>query len=331
MTWAHPAYLWVLLVAGLAVPLSAWAWSRRASDLRKLVSAAMLEQLVSPGTASARTLQAVLVPVVLAAFAFALAGPRMGFDWQQQKMEGVSIVAVLDVSRSMDAADSSPSRIVVAKRELVDFSGTLRGDAVGLVLFAQGAWTRIPLTTDYATWRWALDDTSTGTIRAQGTSLSGALDAAVKLLDRADGSGKAVLLVSDGEDHDADADLSAALSRTREAAVHVYVLGVGTPEGAPVPMEGGGFKKDEDGSVVVSKLDEARLKGIAEATGGAYVRAVPGDDDVRGLYEQEIRGKLTASERGVRRDKLWHERFQWPLAVALGAMVFGAALGVRRR
>jgi Ca-activated chloride channel family protein len=331
MTWAHSSYLWLLLVAALAVPLSAWAWSRRVSDLQKLVSAAMLEQLVSAGTSSARTVQAVMVPLVLGALAVALAGPRSGFDWQQQKMEGVSIVAVLDVSRSMDAADSSPSRLVVAKRELGDFSGMLRGDAIGLVLFAQGAWTRIPLTTDYATWRWALEDTSTATIRAQGTSLSGALDAAVKLLDRADGSGKAVLLVSDGEDHDADDDLSAALSRTRDAGVHVYVLGVGTPEGAPVPMEGGGFKKDDDGNVVVSKLDEARLKGVAEATGGAYVRSVPGDDDVRGLYEQEIRGKLTASERGVRRDKLWHEQFQWPLGLALCAMVFGAVLGVRRR
>lgn len=331
MTWAHPQLLALLALAALAVPLVILAWRARSSALRLLGSPAMLAQGLSAGVGRARAVQAVLVPVVLAGLALALAGPRSGFDWQQQKMEGVSVVAVLDVSRSMDAADVSPSRLVVAQRELRDFSALLRGDAVGLVLFAQGAWTRIPLTTDYATWRWALDDTSTGTIRAQGTSLSAALDAAVKLLGHAEGTGKAVLLVSDGEDHDDDDALNAALGRVSAAGVHVYALGVGTPAGAPVPVEGGGFKTDATGSVVVSKLDEARLAHVAEATGGAYVRAVPGDSDVRGLYEQEIRGKLTASERGVRRDKLWHEQFQWPLGVALGAMVIGAALGIRRR
>lgn len=331
MTWAEPGALYLLLLALLAVPAVVWAWRSRGAALRSLGSPAMLAQGLSPGTDRARAVQALLVPFVLAGLALALAGPRSGFDWQQQKMEGVSIVAVLDVSRSMDAADVSPSRLVVAERELRDLSALLRGDAVGLVLFAQGAWTRIPLTTDYATWRWALDDTSTGTIRAQGTSLSAALDAAVKLLGRAEGTGKAVLLVSDGEDHDDDAALTAALARANEAGVHIYALGVGTPQGAPVPLEGGGFKTDAAGSVVVSKLDEARLARVAEATGGAYVRAVPGDADVRGLYEQEIRGKLAASERGVRRDKLWHEQFQWPLGLALAAMVIGAALGVRRR
>lgn len=331
MSWAQPDTLWALLLAPLAALLALWAWRRRAAALGTIASPAMLEQLLSRGVNGARLFQGVLAPFIVLGLTLALAGPRMGFDWQQTTMEGVSIVAVLDVSRSMDAQDVSPSRLVVAQRELKDFSGLLRGDAVGLVLFAQGAWTRIPLTTDYGTWRWALDDTTTGTIRAQGTSLSAALDAALKLLSRADGSGKAILLVSDGEDHDDEASVAAALARVTEANAHVYVIGVGTEAGAPLPLEGGGLKKDESGSVVVSKLDEARLIRVAEATGGAYVRSVPGDGDVRGLYEAEIRGKLTASERGVRRDKLWHEQFMWPLGLALAGMVISAGLGIRRR
>ncbi len=331
MTWAHLNWLFLLVLVPLVALGSAWAWRRRSHDLGRLGSPQMLAVLLSRGVGAARFWQAILAPLIVVGVVVALAGPRLGFDWEQTRMEGVSIVAVLDVSRSMDAEDVSPSRLVVGKRELGDFSQLLRGDAIGLVLFAQGAWTRIPLTTDYATWRWALGDTTTGTIRAQGTSLSGALDAALGLLERADGSGKAILLVSDGEDHDDDSDLTAALGRVTAAHAHVYAIGVGTPEGAPVPEEGGGFKKDSDGSVVVSKLDEARLSHIAEATGGAYVRSVPGDDDVRGLYESEIRGKLTASERGVRRDKLWHEQYVWPLAFALVGMVISAGAGIRRR
>ncbi len=331
MTWAHAEWLWTLLVAPVLAVLALWAWRRRASALSAVASPTMLDALMSPAVGFSRAMQAILAPVVALGIAIALAGPRLGFDWEQTKMEGVSIVAVLDVSRSMDAQDVSPSRLVVAQRELQDFSALLRGDGIGLVVFAQGAWTRIPLTTDYATWRWALADTATDTIRAQGTSLSGALDAALKLLEKADGNGKAILLVSDGEDHDDDATLSAALGRVTAAHAHVYALGVGTTAGAPIPVEGGGFKKDDAGSVVVSKLDEARLTRIAQATGGAYVKSVPGDGDVRGIYETEIRGKLTASERGVRRDKLWHEQYAWPLGFALVGMVISAALGIRRR
>lgn len=330
MTWAHSDWLWTPLLAPLIALSALWAWRRRSAALASLASPAMLAELLSKGVNGARLWQSIAAPIIVLGLGLALAGPRMGFDWQQTQMEGVSIVAVLDVSRSMDAEDVSPSRIVVAQRELKDFSGLLRGDAVGLVLFAQGAWTRIPLTTDYGTWRWAVDDTTTGTIRAQGTSLAAALDDALKLLERADGSGKAILLVSDGEGHDDDDALTSAIARVNEARAHVYAIGVGTEAGAPVPVEGGGFKKDERGSVVVSRLDEPRLRGIAEATGGAYVRSVPGDDDVRGLYETEIRGKLTASERGVRRDKLWHEQYMWPLGLALIGMVVSAGLGVRR-
>ncbi len=330
MTWAHLGVLWFLALAGLVAGLAFLAYRRRTADLNRLASPSMLEAMLSKGAVPSRAWQDVLAPIVVASGIVALAGPRLGFDWQQVTMEGVSIVAVLDVSRSMDAEDVRPSRLVVAKHELIDLAGLLRGDAVGLVLFAQGAWTRIPLTTDHATWAWALDDSTTGTIRAQGTSLSGALDAAMGLLDRAEG-GRAVLLVSDGEDHDSDDALDAALTRATESQTHVYVIGVGTPEGAPVPVEGGGFKNDEGGNVVVSRLDEPRLRRIAEATGGAYVRAVPGDGDVRAIYETEIRGKLVAAERGVRRDKLWHEQFQWPLGLALLGMVVGAGLGVGRR
>ncbi|MFZ5479794.1 MAG: VWA domain-containing protein, partial [Myxococcota bacterium] len=331
MTWAHPSYLSLVLLVPVVLALAVVAWRARARAMAMLATPEVLGALVSPGAGRARGWQAALGVVAVAGLALAAAGPRLGFDWQQQKLEGVAIAIVLDVSRSMDAEDVSPSRMQRARREITDLVGLLRGDSAGLVLFAAGAYTRIPLTTDYGSFLWALQDSDTGTIRAQGTALSGALDAATEMLNRAGGTGKAVVVVSDGEVHEEAGKIEAAVARAKDAGVRIYALGVGDPQGAPIPLPEGGFKKDRTGAVVLSRLDEARLQALAEATGGAYVRAVASDDDVRALYVDEIRGKLEAAEHGVRREKLWHERFQWPLAVALLAMATSAALGVGRR
>ena len=330
MTLAHPAWLAGLLLVPVVCFVALAAWRARARTLALLGNVDALR--VPAHVGRARAVQGVAAVVVAAGLALALAGPRLGFDWQQQKLEGVAIVVVLDVSRSMDAADASPSRMVQARRELMDMAALLRGDTVGLVIFAAGSYVRIPPTVDYDTFLWAVDNSDTSTIQAQGTSLPGAVDAATLLLSKgAAGAGRAVLVVSDGEDHGTGAALDEALARANAADVHVYALGVGTPEGAPIPVEGGGFKKDARGDVVVSKLDEAVLQRIASATGGAYVRAVPSDADVRALVEDEIRGKLSAAERGVRREKVWRERYQWPLALALGGMALAAVMGVGRR
>ncbi len=338
MSWAHPSWLaLLLLVPVVAVGMFA-AWKARLRALARYAAAPMLAQVLSagkpdgaPSVLRARAAQAWLSVVGVASLCLAVAGPRLGYDWQTQPMQGVTLVAVLDVSRSMDAADAPPSRLEQARRELEDLVGYLRGDAIGLVVFAAGSYARIPPTVDYDTFQWAVRDSSSDTLQAQGTSLAGAIDGATLLLERAKGSGKAILVLSDGEDHGSDMALQAATRRAQEAGIRIFAMGIGTPEGAPVPVAGGGFKKDRDGSVVVSKLDEAALQALAQQTGGAYVRAVPSDEDVRALVEDEIRGKLAANQLGVRRERVWHERFAWPLAVALAAMALSAALGVGRR
>ncbi len=331
MTWARPDLLALLLLVPLAAIVAVLVERARWRRLAALAALEVLPTILPPGLRRARGWQAALGVVTMLALALAAAGPRLGFEWQQQKLEGVSIVVVLDVSRSMDAQDVSPSRIERARREVLDLVALLRGDAVGLVIFAAGPYVRIPLTIDYDTFVWAVKDSSSGTIRAQGSALAGALEAATGLLRKAEGSGKAILLVSDGESHDDPAALDAAIASVRDADARVYALGIGEPDGAPIPLEEGGFKKDASGSVVLSRLDEEMLRRLAASTGGAYVRAVASDEDVRALYENEIRGKLDATERGVRREKLWHERFQWPLGVALVSLSISAALGVGRR
>ena len=332
MTWAWPErLLWLVALLPLT-GLLVWALRRRARDLHRLVAAGVFASLVSPGVGTIRVVQAACITLGVALSLLAVAGPRLGFDWQQRKSQGVSIVAVLDVSRSMDAADESPSRLDRARRELEDLAGLLRGDAIGLVIFAAGAYARIPLTVDLDTFVWAVRDSSAETITAQGTSLASAIQLGTGMLSAAEGTGKAMIIVSDGEGHDKDPVLDEAVQAAVAAGVRIYTLGIGTPDGAPIPLgSGGGFKKDNQGNVVVTRLNESALSDLAAATGGAYVRAVPSLDDVRALYEGEIRTKLEASERGMLRDKVWREYYQIPLGLALLLFCFQSALGVRWR
>ncbi|MEN9787163.1 MAG: hypothetical protein RLZZ299_2427, partial [Pseudomonadota bacterium] len=332
MTWAAAEWLTALLLVPLLAAGGWMAWRARRAALGRIVHIGMLPSLVGAGVLRSRALQLAAAVVAVAASVVAAAGPRLGFDWQEQRMEGLALVVVLDVSRSMDAGDVTPSRMEHARRELVDLVGLLRGDTVGLVIFAGGSYVRLPPTVDYDTFLWAVRESDTSTIQAQGTSLPGALDAATQLLSRGPAdAGRAVVVISDGEDHGDPGTLDLALARARDAGVHVYALGVGTPEGAPIPLAGGGFKKDRNGQVVVSRLQEDVLRRVAASTGGAYARAVPSDADVRAIVEDEIRGKLAAGSRGVRRERVWRERYQWPLAVALGAMALASAAGIGRR
>jgi Ca-activated chloride channel family protein len=331
VTFGEPALHVLLLLVPLALAAFVYAHRRREGALQGLLSEAALRSLVPAGARAARVWQAVLGVVAILGLGLAASRPQLGFTWQQRTAKGLNIVVILDVSRSMDAADVSPSRIERARRELTDLAGLLKGDSVGLVLVANGAYVRLPLTTDYGTFLWALGDTTTSTIAAQGTSMSGGIDSATQMLTRAGSAGRAIVVVSDGELHDPPEALSAALVRAREADVHIYALGVGNPEGAPIPLAEGGFKKDRQGDVVMSRLDANSLRALAAATGGAYVQAVAGDDDVRGLYEGQIRASLKAEEREVRREQIPNEHYQWPLAVALFALVGSAWAGVGPR
>ena len=333
MTFGSPMLRLLVLLVPVVAVLFVYAHRQRQGALDRLLSVEALRNVVPAGARAARTWQAIAGFVVMAGLAFAASQPQFGFTWEQRTAKGLNIVVILDVSRSMDAEDVSPSRIDRARRELTDFVGLLRGDSVGLVLVANGAFVRLPLTTDYGTFLWVLGDSSTQTITAQGTAMSGGIDSATQMLSRGGAAGRAILVVSDGELHDAPEALSAALVRAREADVHIYALGVGEAAGAPIPIPEGGFKKDRTGGVVMTKLNADSLRALAAATDGAYVQAVAGDDDVQGLYEGEIRGKLKAEERQVKREQIPNEGYQWPLALALIALAGSAwaGIGPRRR
>lgn len=331
MQFAHPT-LFVLLWLLPAVVLFL-AWSAR-SKRRALESFARAEQLRAlipePGRGRA-ALRGGLVVAACTLLVLAATGPRWGFQWEEIHRRGIDLVVALDLSRSMRAEDVSPSRLERAKREILDLVDLMEGDRAGLVAFAGVAYVQIPLTLDYGVFHVFMDALDTDLVPVQGTDLGAALDAAVKAFDPKASTGKAVLLITDGEDNEGKG-LEAA-KRAKEAGVRVFTIGVGAGDGAPIPERdgAGGFHKDRGGAMVLSRLDESGLQKIALETGGAYVRSVSGDMDLQEIYQQDIRRRMESRELSSTRQKRWEERFQWPLGVAIGLLFAERWMSDRRR
>ena len=261
----------------------------------------------------------------------ALTRPQWGYQWEDINQEGVDIIVALDVSRSMLAEDIKPNRLERAKRKISDLLDMLRGDRVGLVAFAVTAFVQCPLTLDYSAVRIFLNAIDTDLIPVQGTALGDALRKSVKAFRTEEKKSKAIILITDGEDQTGQA-LQAA-KEAREVGVKVFTIGIGKEIGAPLPNPGktGGFLKNEEGQVILTKLDETTLQKISLETGGSYVRSVTGDIDLKTIYIDQINQNLEKKKFKSERRKIWQERFQWFIFIALLFLLFEANLAARKR
>jgi len=312
MNWGAPEWVvlvWVLPVLALLIVIALRSRSRALASLGPLIEAS-----VGINSRSRNRRRLVLMWCAVSLILVALAQPQWGFRWTELKQEGLNVVVVLDTSLSMNAEDVSPSRMERAHREVMDLSELLQGDRVGLVLFSGGAYTRMPLTLDYNALRSMTRKSDTRTLRSQGSDLGAAIREAHTVLGPAGEADRAMIIISDGEDQLGQAPLAAEAAI--EDGVRIFAMGVGTVDGAPIPLSGGGFKKDESGALVLTRLGEDVLQEVAEIGQGAYVRSVAGSADIRAIYADEIVGKLKRGEQMVRREKVWLERYQWPLGMA---------------
>lgn len=328
MHFSNPEMLWLLwlvLPLGLLLRIAA---SRKTAALHRFADPELLEQLRPPSGAGRMTLRRILLVSGLIAIVFALAGPRWGFQWEDVERRGVDLVVALDLSRSMLAADAKPDRLTAAKREIRDLMELLGGDRVALVAFAGTSFIQCPLTLDYHAFELFLDEMDPDWVPVGGTDLAGAVRTSIEAFPENERSGRAVLLITDGEDHSGKLQLAA--EDARKAGVHVFVVGMGDPQGAPIPDGHGGFVK-EGGKVVLSKLDEPALKELTLTTEGTYVRSVAGDLDLRRIYLEDIKGTLQARELSSSRQRRWEERFQWALLPALLLLVLEGLTGPPRR
>ncbi len=245
----------------------------------------------------------------------ALTQPRWGYEWKELTQEGVDIIVALDVSTSMLAEDIKPNRLSRAKRKISDLLDMLEGDRIGLVAFAGTAFIQCPLTLDYTALKLFLDATDTDLISAKGTALAEAMRKSISAFRTGDDRSRTIILITDGENHEGT-PLKVADSAARQG-IKIFTIGIGGDSGAPIPDTAGDFKKDAEGEIVLTRLGETMLQKIALETGGTYVRSVTGDLDLNKIYLKNIKPKIEKKEIKTQRRKLWTERFQWAIFLAL--------------
>jgi Ca-activated chloride channel family protein len=333
MTFAHP---WWLLAGAFACAVLIATW--RAVDARQRQA---LEQFVAPqrraeltqSISGARVLakRALYFAAVLLAFV-ALAGPQAGFHWERITRRGNEIIFAVDTSRSMLTPDVKPNRLTRAKLAINDFVGHLNGDAVGLVAFAGTAFLQSPITLDYGAFHDSLDALDTHIIPRGGTDITSAIREAQAAFRGRAGSDKILILVTDGEDLEGDS-LAAAKAAAKQDGLKIFTVGVGSPNGDLIPLpadQGGGYLKDSAGQLVKSRLDETALKALATATGGIYVPLGSANQGLDTIY-QEALAPLAKHELDSKSQKVYVQRFQWPLGASLALLMASLMLGTRRR
>lgn len=328
-----PDSLWLLWLIPLLLLFFVYSFRTRTRLLRRFATPDMLRRLTAGVSRPRQYFKAALVLLGLLACVVALAKPRYGFTWEEVQRKGVDIVVTLDVSDSMLVEDVEAggglSRLERAKREIADLLDLLEGDRIGLVAFAGTAFVECPLTLDYGAAELFLDNLDTELIPIKGTDLASALRTSLEAFEGASNSSRAIILITDGEDHSGEALRAAEEAQAR--GVRVFTIGIGRDEGAPIPAPGGGFRRDRRGEIVLSRLDEPTLQKIALDTGGSYVRSVTGDVDLEKIYSQGIKATLEDQELGSRRRQRWEERFQWALALALLFLMLEPLISERRR
>ena len=263
----------------------------------------------------------------VAAFVFtilALAGPKWGYHWQEIHRQGIDLFIALDLSKSMLAEDVKPNRLSRAKREIGDLLDILPADRVGIIAFSGASFVVCPLTLDHEVARMFLDDLRVGEIERPGTDIGSVIGRASKSFQSAGGAHRAIVLISDGEDLEGKG-LQAA-RRAKEAGIKIFCVGIGTATGAPIPVMDAqgrkGFLKDRQGKTVVTKLGGDSLQKIAIQTGGAYLQVGGGPFQLASFYKNHI-WKMEKRDLGETRKKVYENRFQWPLSVALLLLVLG--------
>jgi len=305
-------WLWLIVPA---VILVLWGRARLIQRQSVFGDQNLLDKFWSPRHIWSLSTELFFVLFILVLLIISISKPRLGFQWRKIHRQGVDIMIGIDVSNSMLANDVKPNRLERAKRELIDFLKIVQGDRVGLIAFAGVSFIQCPLTLDYNSLRMFIDMLSTNLIPVQGTDLSKVISLTIQNTKNHQNEHiPALILITDGEDQ--NTYLEASLLKAKKHGLRIYTIGIGNPQGAPIPMEDGTLKKDNQGNVVMSKLGEKKLMKIAIETGGRYVRSVTGDLDLEKIYLEGIKKTYEKQDFDEIRQKIWHERYYWFTLVA---------------
>ncbi len=332
MTFGMPQWLWGLLLIPLLIALFVRSERRGLKRLQEFVSARLLPQLAGTVNRPRRMIRFALQLLGLALAIVSLAQPRWGYTFEDVKRKGLDLLIAVDTSRSMLSNDVQPNRLDRVKLAIQDLIGQLQGDRVGLIAFAGRAFLQAPLTIDYDAVVEALSDLDTKTIPEGGTNISSAITLATQSFGKSAMGNRALVVFTDGEELSGDAVKTA--KEAADAGVRIFTVGVGTPQGSLIPVTGDdgqtSFVKDSSGQVVKSKLDDKRLREIAQATGGFYLHLENGPRSMQQIQNEGL-AKMQAAEMDVRLSRRPIERYEWPLGAALIALALSVLIPERKR
>ncbi|MDB4901797.1 MAG: hypothetical protein JWQ63_1078 [Mucilaginibacter sp.] len=275
LRFAHIEFLWGLAAIPVFILLFARLsfWKKKA--MASLGDKKVVTMMIPEVSFSRPWLKFILFILAFTFLIVGIADPQIGSKMEEEKRKGVDLMILLDVSNSMLSQDMAPNRLENAKRAIAQLIDNLHNDRIGIIVFAGEAYVQLPVTTDYSAAKLFLTTINTNMVPTQGTAIGSAIDLAMKSFDFKDGTGKAMIIITDGENHEDDAVVAA--KNAAEKDVMVNVIGMGSAEGAPIPLfQNGkqvGFHTDSAGHTVVSKLNEDMCKEITAAGKGVYVRA----------------------------------------------------------
>ena len=331
MSFGAIYWLFALLLIPTLIALFFSNERRRRLLIEKIVAARLQSNLAGSVSLSKRRARFFIFLAGLACVIVSLAQPRFGYTWDQSKRKGRDILIAIDTSKSMLSNDVQPDRLTRAKMAALDLIKMLQGDRVGLVAFAGSAFLQAPLTIDYGAVATSVNELDTHIIPKGGTDISAAIRCAADAFGKGESENRCLILITDGDDLGKDALETA---HSQKDNFRIFTVGVGSTEGSiiPVPEEQGGttFIKDSNGEFVKSRLDEACLQQIADATGGIYVHLGNGINPMKQIITEGL-GKVQERDIDVRQSRHPIERYQWPLGLGLALLALSTIIGERKR
>jgi Ca-activated chloride channel homolog len=324
-------YIWgfLMIPAVILLFIMMRAWRKRA--MQRFGDMHMVKQLFSDVSETKPWLKLVLLLLAIASLIIGIMNPQVGSRLEEVKREGADLIIALDVSNSMKAEDLSPNRLEKAKQAIEKLVDKLKGDRLGLIVFAGEAYVQLPITSDYEAAKLFLETIDTDLVPVQGTEIGSAVTTAVQSFgDDPSGKNKAIIIITDGEAHDEGA--MDAVTEAAEKGIVIHTIGMGSPGGAPIPVYRNkvqiGYHKDKEGNTVVTRLNEAMLQGLAEAGNGIYVRATNAEaglsvvmSEIDKLEKQEFESKMYTD---------YDDRFMYGIAIALVLLIAENVISERK-
>lgn len=316
--FAHTEYLYLLLILPMLI-LFVWLVARKQKKLIASFADKKMTQLLIPDKSSYKYfIKNSIIIFAMVLLVFALANPLIGSRVEEVKQTGIDVFILLDVSNSMRAEDIRPNRLEKAKHQISRLINRLRGDRIGLIVFAGDAFIQFPITSDYSAANLFLNAVNFNSVPRQGTNISAAINLAVNSFSYELETSKAIVIITDGEDH--EGELKEAVDEAVKRGIRIYAIGLGSPAGTPIPVYNAqgrqtDFRRDRDGNIVLTKLDENTLIQIASKGNGKYFRSGNYEDELDLIYRDL--SELEKTEFGSTRITGYEDKYYYLLIPAI--------------